>query len=676
MSLGFPDLRHSLYDGAAGRLELRVIKIGVRVPIARQFFDLSDTLGIARFCKTYRDAELYFAVATRGPEHDGSLDNTVALPALFCDSDFKMFPDGEANARARLSAFPLPPSITIHSGGGLHNYWLLREPLDLPAEAPTASSYMRRLATAIGGDLSSAEPVHVLRIPGGLNHKYDPPRLVTIELFEPDRRYNLSDFDAWLPSVSESSSARYAGPAHATIGAGGRYAHLFRIGRSIWDKNPNREALVAALLGINSTQCDPPHPADYVSDIADQVIVGKHRQNYTGSGPELTKGGKPLFGAPPDPDPADAPDRPHRWTAASTIIEEPTPEVIIDGTLYADSITVLVGESAAGKTFVALDMAAAVADGSAWHGRPSHRGSVVYLAFEGHVGHRLRAIREAGQHDLDGLYIIHASDALSPVIEHNRSESPSRGEKDAIHDLDTLAADLVSTDSPPIRLIIVDTIRASLSGSEDNSEAASAYLRAIRRIMAHAPGAACLPIHHSGWQDGKESKTRERGSSAFRGNVDGTLYLAAGIYDPNRKEAALTLTCLKMRDGEQQPPLNMIRRQVPLDQRFDRWGHPVTTCIIIPDLTSPSEREATEKAAKREVEDTADRTLLLLISSRTDITSITGMQTTLRVSRDSISQSIGRLIDRGLLVAPTKQRAPYTVTEPGMVWLQITSSPE
>ena len=66
------------------------------------------------------------------------------LTALYVDADFKLL--GEVETRRRLAEFPMPPSIVVNSGGGLHPYWLLRTPLDLQRDYPGAQSILRRLA--------------------------------------------------------------------------------------------------------------------------------------------------------------------------------------------------------------------------------------------------------------------------------------------------------------------------------------------------------------------------------------------------------------------------------------------------------------------------------------------------------------------------------------------------
>lgn len=62
--------------------------------------------------------DLCVGVASRRNAVGGSLGNCYEFPALFVDIDSKMIP--EVEARARLDRFPLQPSITVQSDGGLH----------------------------------------------------------------------------------------------------------------------------------------------------------------------------------------------------------------------------------------------------------------------------------------------------------------------------------------------------------------------------------------------------------------------------------------------------------------------------------------------------------------------------------------------------------------------------
>lgn len=165
-----------LYKGTEGLLELRALPSQ-----ARAFFPLDHLEWIESFIAAHAGEDLYFGVATRRDDSSGTLDNCQHLPAMFSDIDFKVMP--EAEARGRLTRFRFPPSAIVRSGGGLHVYWLLREPLDLPEEADRAKGLLRRLAHAVGGDLSAAEAARILRVPGTMNYKrdYTTPRPVVLD---------------------------------------------------------------------------------------------------------------------------------------------------------------------------------------------------------------------------------------------------------------------------------------------------------------------------------------------------------------------------------------------------------------------------------------------------------------------------------------------------------------
>jgi hypothetical protein len=140
--------------------------------------------------------------ARRAPGH-GRLENSATLAVLFAEIDFKDFAGGEEEARARLNAFPLPPSVVILSGGGLHVYWSLDEPLDLATDGAMVTRRLRAIARAVGADLAAAEPARVLRLPNTENFKYSPARPVVIETFDTKRVYGIDDLDAVIPLADE-----------------------------------------------------------------------------------------------------------------------------------------------------------------------------------------------------------------------------------------------------------------------------------------------------------------------------------------------------------------------------------------------------------------------------------------------------------------------------------------
>jgi hypothetical protein len=155
--------------------------------------------------------------------------------------------------------------MVVASGGGLHVYWILREPIDVAKVTPEGvKPLLRRLAIRVGGDLSEAEAARVLRVPGRFNCKpeYGEPREVRVEVFEPERIYDVSEFDFPLePAATQSGPFVLPEkiPWHE------RNNTLFKFARSLKAKGFDEGMILAALV-IANTRCVPP---------LDDVEVGK-----------------------------------------------------------------------------------------------------------------------------------------------------------------------------------------------------------------------------------------------------------------------------------------------------------------------------------------------------------------------------------------------------------------
>jgi len=358
-----------------------------------------------------------------------------------------------------------------------------------------------------------------------------------------------------------------------------------------------------------------------------------------------------------------------RFVRADALMREPAPDAIVQDAAWAGCVSVLVSAPGSGKTFVLLSQAAAISRARPWLGRRVRHGSVAYVSFEGDaLGVRLRAIVEDTGDALDHLYVLRATDPISPQVTREGGEMPSAGELAVGNDLVALAADLAAAGLPPIVLLVIDTVRASLTGSEDSSEHVSAYLRGVRRLLARVPGAGAILAHHAGWLDGETQKKRERGSSAWRGNVDGTLFLDVDD-DSDRAAVRLKLSTLKARDSDKAAPLSLVRRRVELAER-DHDGRPVYSCVITEDRRSYAEREADSQATEAKAARDLDLRVLRLVSENPLVArSQDALRMALNVARPVVQTAVGRLLHRGWLLPPERQRQPYTLTEAGQTAL-------
>jgi len=90
---------------------------------------------------------------------------------VWCDID-------SADAAQRLATGKVKPTVTVNSGtpGHLHAYFLVNEPL----EVEVLERANRDLARQLGGDPASTDAGRVLRIPGTLSFKRQPPQPVRL----------------------------------------------------------------------------------------------------------------------------------------------------------------------------------------------------------------------------------------------------------------------------------------------------------------------------------------------------------------------------------------------------------------------------------------------------------------------------------------------------------------
>jgi hypothetical protein len=187
--------------GTAGCGEL--IELRYRLEDGRrmgQVFERPERLrGLAtRAIALGRRTDVYVGCAPRSRRHGGrdAVDHAFVLWAD-CDGD---------DAVAALQEFEPAPAIVIASGSGAncHAYWPLTEPL----ARDDIERANRRLAHALGADPASADAARILRIPGTLSHKHDPPTAVDAIRLDTDKRVDAADVVGSLPDPPAPAPAR------------------------------------------------------------------------------------------------------------------------------------------------------------------------------------------------------------------------------------------------------------------------------------------------------------------------------------------------------------------------------------------------------------------------------------------------------------------------------------
>lgn len=351
-----------------------------------------------------------------------------------------------------------------------------------------------------------------------------------------------------------------------------------------------------------------------------------------------------------------------RFRNALDVMRDPPPDPVLEGVLYRGRKTLLAAESGAGKSFLFYSWAGAFSDPNvyAWAGLECVSGSVAYFAWEPDAsGTRLRALAEQGV-DVSNIYILNASDPISPLV-RDGVEVPSPGEVAARSDLAGLVAELEIRERPSIVAMFFDTVRAGMAGAEESSRDVSAYLRSVDRIASVVPRAAVGLAHHMGWQDSPDtSRKRERGSSAFRGNVDLSLLLEKDS-DEDPAIVQLTLRCLKNRDGERVRPLALLRRRVDLGT--DHKGRLLSSCVVEADRDSHDARHTTQEARRDDQDVLA--VLRVVRDHPESATNGTNIRSRLGIAKPRADSAIRLALSRNYMVEG-KRGCPYTLLPAGI----------
>lgn len=146
---------------------------------AREWFDVRRLNRCQRFVRsTAAQLDVYVGVAPR-IRREGGKDAIRHSWLIYVDCD-----TDEAAARAR--DFTPQATMLVRSGTGdnVHAYWALAEPIS-PLWFERAN---RRLAHHLGSDIKVTDAARILRPPGSLNHKHEPPVMVTVEHVERESR--------------------------------------------------------------------------------------------------------------------------------------------------------------------------------------------------------------------------------------------------------------------------------------------------------------------------------------------------------------------------------------------------------------------------------------------------------------------------------------------------------
>lgn len=164
--------------------------------------------------------ETYFSPGISGTAADRKwdIDDIIGIPGFWVDIDIynpgahkhANLPQSVGEAMEILPD-PIPPSVVVFSGYGIHAWWILKEAwyFDYPEEKTRAQNILVRLqglirsrAQAYGWRLDSTGDLpRVMRLPGTMNNKI-PGQPVPAQVIEmAEARYSIDDIEEILPET-------------------------------------------------------------------------------------------------------------------------------------------------------------------------------------------------------------------------------------------------------------------------------------------------------------------------------------------------------------------------------------------------------------------------------------------------------------------------------------------
>ncbi|MFQ5509779.1 MAG: bifunctional DNA primase/polymerase [Leptospirillia bacterium] len=374
-------------------------------------------------------------------------------------------------------------------------------------------------------------------------------------------RARQRDPEASVPLVDEDQDANvaraveYLQHADAAIeGAGGDF-HTYKVACGVRDLSISEPLCTELMLDHFNERCQPPwDPQALAAKVANAYRYAKE--------PPGTATVEADFGAKPK----EAKTQERRLKSLSPF---PTGEPSLDRSylvkdwLRPGQMSLLVGHSNVGKTFVALDLLLSIARGLPWFGKRTEKRAVAYIAAEGIAGIELRLHAYKRHHGLSDAEVTALPFGYLAANVNLRDSEKQKGQ--LIEILQTFEAQC----GVKLGLVVIDTLaRAMAGGNENAAEDIGAYVRTSDEIR-EATGAHIMHIHHLG----KDASKGARGSSALRAAVDTELIVTTG-----GKENVHTISATKQRDliggakGE--------FRLVPVEIGTDRDGDEVVSCTV------------------------------------------------------------------------------------------------
>ena len=242
-----------------------------------------------------------------------------------------------------------------------------------------------------------------------------------------------------------------------------------------------------------------------------------------------------------------------RPVSASELVSRPPVRWRVRGVLPLEGIAAFYGPPSCGKSFLALDLLAAIAAGRDWFACRVKPAPVLYIGLEGEAGIAQRVRAHQARHGIAEAmrFLLAPLDLRQP---QDRADIISAAR----------AAGLAGG------VLCIDTLAASAPGMDENTSADMGEVIAALKALQAELGGLVLAVHHTG----KDATKGLRGHSSLLGALDAAIEVTR---TDDRREWR-TAKSKDGADGDAHP----FRLEV-VELETDEDGEPVTSCVVAPE---------------------------------------------------------------------------------------------
>ena len=242
-----------------------------------------------------------------------------------------------------------------------------------------------------------------------------------------------------------------------------------------------------------------------------------------------------------------------RPVSASELANRPPVRWRVRDVLPMEGIAAIYGPPSCGKSFLALDLLAAIAAGRAWFACRVRPAPVLYIGLEGEAGIAQRVRAHQARHGIaDGMrFLLAPLDLRQPqdradIVQAARAVGLAGG------------------------VLCIDTLAASAPGMDENASADMGEIIAALKALQAELGGLVLAVHHTG----KDATKGLRGHSSLLGALDAAI-------EVTRTEDRREWRTAKSKDGSDGDARPFRLEVVELET--DDEGEPVTSCVVAPE---------------------------------------------------------------------------------------------